>query len=71
MKCSICGKDLKKGQAIVKYEGLEMDSPVTVAARSFSGGVVHVSCIGRLPRMIIQDRASGAAMKRMCGMHCG
>ncbi len=55
MKCKVCGEELVAGAAVIKFEGLEMDTPVSVKGLSYSGGVCHVDCIHGLEAVVMED----------------
>jgi len=55
MKCIVCGKELKAGDLIVRYECLEMESSVSVTSKSYGSGVVHVGCLDGLKEQVMQD----------------
>lgn len=56
MKCKVCGEELQVGQAVIKFEGLEMETPVSVKSGvCFSGGVVHVGCIHELEDVVVRE----------------
>lgn len=61
MRCSICGRELEAGQAIVRYEGLEMDTAVSTTSRSYSGGVCHVGCLDGLKDAVMSDLGRACA----------
>lgn len=55
MKCLVCKKELETGHAIIKFEGLEMETPVSVRSDvNYSGGAVHVGCIHDLEPVVTE-----------------
>lgn len=57
MKCKVCGERLQAGHAVIKFEGLEMETPVSVKSLSYSGGVCHVGCICGLQDVVMAELA--------------
>ena len=68
MKCKVCGEDLQTGQAVIKFEGTEMATPVSVEG-SYSGGVCHVDCIHGLETIVRHERR-GACEVALCVAIC-
>lgn len=64
MKCLVCWQELRGGEAVIKFEGLEMETPVSVKSGvCFSGGVVHVECISELEPFVLEALGEARAVK--------